>query len=101
MFLIHILLPVADNHGRPFTDELLQDIQGELVEQFSGLTAHTRSPAAGVWKHGGVKQRDDIVIVEIMTTKLDGEWWHKFRQSLEKRLEQEEIVIRAQEIRKL
>ena len=101
MYLIHILLPVADNQGKPFPDNLLQDIQSELVERFGGLTAHTRSPAAGIWKRNGAKQKDDIVIIEIMAGSLDAEWWRQFRQSLEKRLEQEEIIIRAQETRKI
>lgn len=101
MYLIHILLPVADNEGKPFPNELLQDIQSELVERFGGLTAHTRSPAAGIWKHDGGKQRDDIIIIEIMYSSLDEDWWQQFRESLERRLNQEEIIIRAQETRKL
>ena len=47
MHLIHILLPLNDNEGRPYGRELF--VADELTEKFGGLTAHTR-PAEGLWK---------------------------------------------------
>ena len=46
MYLIHILLPLNDNEGRPHGRELLRAV--ELTERFGGLTAHTRAPAEGL-----------------------------------------------------
>jgi hypothetical protein len=101
MYLVHILLPISDKRGVPFPKELLQNIQSELVQRFGGLTAHARAPAKGLWKNEGGNEKDDIVIIEIMTPTLDENWWSQFRRTLEKRLEQEEVIIRAQETRKL
>jgi hypothetical protein len=101
MYLIHILLPTSDNQGVAFPADTLQRIQAELVERFGGLTAHSRAPAAGIWKRDGANENDDIVTIEIMTPELDERWWGQFRLTLENRLRQQEIVIRAQEIRKL
>jgi hypothetical protein len=53
MHLIQILLPLADNAGHPFPDDVLQAIQTELSERFGGLTAYNRAPARGVWTEGG------------------------------------------------
>jgi len=100
-YLIHILLPITDNQGNPFPNDLLRNIQCELVDRFGGLTAHTRAPAAGIWKREGESERDDIVIVEVMAPSLDENWWQQFRRSLEVRLRQKEIVIRAHEIKRL
>ena len=100
-YLIQILLPFSDNHGVPFPNDLLRNIQGELVDRFGGLTAHTRAPAAGIWKSEGESEKDDIVIIEVMAPSLDENWWRQFRRSLEVQLRQKEIVIRAHEIRRL
>ena len=101
MYLVQILLPLADNAGKPFPEKTLREIQSELVERFGGLTAHTRAPAKGVWTGGGGELKDDIVIVEVMTDTLDELWWRKFRKRLEDLLRQEKVVIRAQEMRTL
>jgi hypothetical protein len=101
MHLIQILLPLADNAGHPFPRDVLQAIQTELSQRFGGLTAYSRAPAKGVWTQSGGQQEDDIIIVEVMAETLDERWWRDFRRRLEERLGQEELVIRAQEMRTL
>ena len=49
MKLVHILLPVRDNHGRKFKRALYSRLHRELVLRFGGLTAQARSPAHGLW----------------------------------------------------
>lgn len=106
-YLIQILLPMADNAGRPFPKGTLEQIKAGLTDRFGGVTAHSRAPAEGVWasphadgQHAG-KHVDDIVIVEVMAPELDETWWRAFRRNLETLLGQEEIVIRAQNITRL
>jgi hypothetical protein len=41
MYLIHILLPLNDNEGRPYGRDLFRAVADELAERFGGLTAHT------------------------------------------------------------
>jgi hypothetical protein len=41
------------------------------------------------------------VVVEVMAERLDQSYWQSLRERLERELSQEEIVIRAQEIRRL
>jgi hypothetical protein len=101
MQLIQILLPLADNDGMPFPETLLRTLQGELMARFGGLTAFSRAPAKGIWRQGGEKQQDDIVIVEVMADTLDHGWWRDFRRRWEKILRQELLVIRAQDMEQL
>ena len=96
MQLIQLLLPLADNDGAPFPPGLLRAIQAELTEKFGGVTAYSRAPAKGVWQTGEGKQRDDIVILEVMAAELDRDWWRDFRKRLEKDLRQEAVIVRAQ-----
>ena len=102
MHLVEILLPVRDAEGRPFARALYDDLAHGLIERFGGLTAHSRAPAAGLWKEdSGATQRDDIVVYEVMVEALEPAWWAALRRELEERLHQDEIVIRSHEIRRL
>ena len=100
-WLVEILLPLADNEGRPFGRDLFAAVREELVERFGGLTAFTRSPAQGVWEEGEGRDHDEIVIFEVMTDELDRGWWRTYRKDLEHRFRQGEIVIRAAEVERL
>ncbi len=95
-YLIEILLPVGDEVG-----STLARVRDELSETFGGVTMHANAPAEGLWENRGDVSRDRIVVVEVMTDAIDPGWWATYRRELEARLDQQEIVIRATEIRRL
>ncbi|HVL70157.1 MAG TPA: hypothetical protein VM364_23050 [Vicinamibacterales bacterium] len=102
MHLVQLLLPVRDDAGRPFARELYDRLVEALTERFGGVTAYTRAPAAGLWEEpSGERQRDDIVVYEVMTESLDEGWWAALRERLEAEFRQQELVIRAHDIRRL
>lgn len=96
MHLIQILLPIRTRDGEPIAEEAFARTRSELTQKFGGLTAYHRAPARGLWKReeGGV-ERDDVIIVEVMTQDLERRWWADYRVILEGRFGQDEIVIRA------
>lgn len=98
MKLVQILLPVRDNRGRKFKPESYARIRRELVRRFGGLTAYVRSPAHGLWKAGRATKRDDMIIFEVMTRRLNRAWWRRYRRTLEVLFRQESIVVRVQNI---
>ena len=100
-YLVEILLPLFDNEGRRFGRELFGQVREELVERFGGLTAFTRSPAEGVWDEGEGRSQDEIVIFEVMAEALDRGWWRAYREELERRFRQDEIVVRARTVERL
>ena len=86
MYLIHLLLPLNDNEGRPHGRDLFRAVAEELTERFGGLMAHTRAPAEGLWKKGSSgTSKDEIVIYEnvptdtqfLMSTTDGGMHWKK------------------------
>jgi hypothetical protein len=101
MHLVQILLPLTANDGAPVPEALIRGAREELVAQFGGLTAYIRAPAQGVWAHDGIRQKDDIAVVEVMVEALDENWWRDFRLRLERLLQQETLVVRAYAIRRL
>jgi hypothetical protein len=96
MHLVQILLPLYDNDGQSFGEELFTTIRSELTERFGGLTAFTSAPAEGLWKSEGKTHHDEIVVFEVMAATLDARWWQSYRKNLEQRFSQNSILIRAQ-----
>ena len=103
MHLVQILLPLRGPDGKAFAREEYTRVAGELTERFGGMTAYSRAPASGLWKEdgGGETAHDDIVVYEVMVEAIDAAWWAGYRRDLERRFEQEELVVRAQEITRL
>ena len=100
--LVELLLPLGDREGQRLPRALYDTTAAELTGRFGGLTAHARAPAAGLWEaRSGRTERDDIVIYEVMVDELDPTWWTTYRRVLEARFAQDEVVIRAHEIRRL
>ncbi|WP_129791986.1 hypothetical protein [Sphingosinicella sp. CPCC 101087] len=98
MQLIEILLPLRDKEGRPFDPTIWAQVREELIDKFGGLTAFTREPAEGLWEENGRRDKDEIVILEVMAETLDRNWWRTYREELERRFRQDEIVLRGREI---
>lgn len=101
MHLIQILLPLRDNAGQRFGDDVFKSINATLVEAFGGVTAFSRAPAKGIWLNADREERDDVIVVEVMAETLDRSWWQAFRERLETEMVQDEIVIRAHVIDRL
>lgn len=95
MHLVEILLPLNDNHGRPFDSEKFSALRERLTDRFGGLTAFTRSPAQGTTREGDKTVRDEIIVFEVMTETLDESWWTSCRRRLEADFQQEKIIVRA------
>jgi hypothetical protein len=102
MHLIQILLPLYDNEGHSIPRKHFERTAAELSQRFGGLTAYTRAPAKGVWKkHGERTSRDDIIIYEVMCSRLQRRWWKAKRSELERIFRQEKILIRSHAITQL
>ena len=96
MHLVQLLLPLVAEHA------VFDEVMHELTERYGGVTAYTRAPAAGRWKNPSAStERDDIVVIEVMVEALDKRWWARYRKTLEKRLRQKELVVRAHRIEAL
>lgn len=102
MYLIQLLLPLYDNEKRPIMRAEFENVRNELTDQFGGVTAFVRSPAVGLWQEDDAELiRDDVVMFEVMVETLDARWWSDYRQRIEKRFKQEELIVRAISMTKL
>ncbi|MBA4696912.1 MAG: hypothetical protein H2069_05980 [Legionella sp.] len=97
MHLVEIFLPLFDSQGNKLSDTLFEQTSEELIQKLGGLTAYIRSPAKGFWKPeqqtGTVV--DELIVLEIMVKDLSRTEWAEYRMLLEKRFQQEKIIMRA------
>jgi hypothetical protein len=100
-WLVQILLPKETGSGHPISQTWFEALLKELTEKFGGATSFIRAPGQGLWESGGGVERDNIAVIEVMAEELNRLFWRSLRERLESELSQEEIVIRAQEIRQL
>jgi hypothetical protein len=92
--LVQILLPLYARNGSRLPPDLLRAVRADLVDRFGGATAFTRAPAEGFWEKDGETVRDDIVVVEVMAEDIDRACWSAYRRDLERRFDQDVVVIR-------
>ena len=100
-YLVQLLLPLRDNHGVAHDPALFKEVASSLTERFGGITAYTRSPAEGLWQSDGDTHHDDVVAVEVMVDDLDERWWGAFRRHLEIVFRQRQLLVLAQQVRRL
>lgn len=95
MYLFQLLLPLQDNSGEPYPPKEFDALKNELASEHGGVTAHIQAPAEGLWRQdAGETDRDQIVIFEVITEQVDLQRWRRRRADLERRLRQEQIIIR-------
>ena len=95
MFLIQVLLPRRAGGGA-IDEAAFARTREELADAFDGVTAYLRSPAEGVWiAPEGRKERDDVVMVEVLAPVFDRGWWRAYAATLATRFRQEAIHVRA------
>lgn len=102
MHLVQILLPLHDNDGRAFPSNSFTQVREDLTGRFGGVTAFIRAPAVGLWEEsrGGIN-RDEVVLFEVLAERLDNEWWRLYRQQLQLKFSQDEILIWATNVTRL
>lgn len=101
MYLVQLLLPLKNHDGKPFPRSTYRRVREELTDRFGGLTAYSRAPAEGLWDQGYEVEHEDIVVYEVMVADLDRVWWAGYKEGLEREFDQEELVVRAQQIERL
>ena len=95
-YLIQILLPRVGTNREPIDDSRFAETRQELVDRFGGVTAYLRAPAQGAWTApDGRVERDEVVMVEVLSDDFDRAWWRSFSVTLATRFQQESVHVRA------
>lgn len=101
MYLVQMLLPLADNRGKRISRASFIHVKDELARRFGGVTAYVQAPAEGQWIDRGRKVHDQVITIEVMTNGLHRKWWKRYRKTLEAKFRQREVVLRATKMKML
>src|SRR5262249_36247698 len=97
-----LYLPLTDNDGRPFADELFRDVQRRLLARFRGLTALQRDfPLQGIWQGDTRLYLDQVIVITMLYFRRQGStrFITQLKQVLLREFEQLEILITEQPLR--
>jgi hypothetical protein len=96
-----LYLPLTDNDGRPFGDELFRDVQRRLLARFHGLTALQRDfPLQGIWQGETRLYFDLVIIMTVLDFRRQGStrFIAQLKQALLREFDQTEILITEQSL---
>lgn len=89
-----VLIPLRFNDGRDIPDDLIVDTILELESQFGAVSCETQA-IRGLWTHGGMKYRDDVIrlFVDVADLPANREFFVRFKESLKQRFDQLDIWV--------
>ena len=96
-----LYLPLTDNDGRPFGDELVRDVQRRLLARFHGLTVLQRDfPLQGIWLSETRLYFDLVIIMTVLDFRRRGNnrFIAQLKQALLCEFDQLEILISEQSL---
>jgi hypothetical protein len=91
-----LYLPLKHNNGRRIDLRKLRAIKEELLENFGAITVSSlTAPYQGRWKYCGVEYIDDIIKIEVVTTRdrRTKKFFTEFKERLKTSLRQIDILI--------
>jgi hypothetical protein len=97
-----LYLPLTDNEGRPFADELFDAVERRLLTRFGGLTSQQRDfPLRGIWQGESRLYLDQVIVMTVLDFRRRGStrFITQFKQALLREFAQEEILITEQPLR--
>jgi hypothetical protein len=100
-FEYDIYVPIYDNQGKKYPEDLLESFKKRLIDKFGGLT-DTRFRNEGTWKTGRVIQHDEIVIWKALSQGSDEkDYMIAIKNEMRQALAQDEILIIQRQVEAL
>jgi hypothetical protein len=97
-----LYLPLTDNDGRAFADELFDAVERRLLARFGGLTAQQRDfPLRGIWQGESRLYLDQVIVMTVLDFRRQGstQFIAHLKEALLTEFEQLELLIAEQPLR--
>jgi hypothetical protein len=97
-----LYLPLTDNDGHPFADELFDAVERHLLSRFGGPTSQQRDfPLRGIWQGQSRLYLDQVIVMTALDFRRQGStrFIAQLKQTLLREFEQLEILITEQPLR--
>ena len=94
-YRFEILIPLADNEGRPFPWSKIERVGTTLLRRFEGCRCQPMAQHLGLWKFQGIVYREGLLLFTVDAARGDPslEWMLAYKQRLKKQFNQLEIYL--------
>ncbi len=93
-----IYVPCRKNDGTLVELADIESIKSTLIKTFGGFT-HLQQRNKGAWKVGGTTFHDDVTILRVLDDGSAAFDMRKFKETLERTLKQDSVLIVEREVR--
>jgi hypothetical protein len=93
-FEYEIYVPVYDNQGSRYGEDLIQTFRSKLIEKFGGLT-DTHHKNKGVWKIGANEYHDEVVVWRVLSLREGPKDFFiaSLKAEMQEKLQQKQILV--------
>jgi hypothetical protein len=98
-YRFELLVPLADNRGKPFRPAKIDKVRDQLVEAFGGCQA-LPLPYTGTWRHEGLLYHEELMLFVVDTPRSDEslDWFLTYKRRLKRQFKQVEIYLTVSEV---
>lgn len=99
-YRFELLIPVADNQGRPFPWPKIERVSSTLLERFEGCRSQPLTPYLGFWKFRGRVYREGLLLFTVDAPRADESlgWMLAYKERLKRQFQQIDIYLAVSEL---
>jgi hypothetical protein len=99
-YRFEVLVPLADNDGRPFRWEKIERVGAALLDRFEGCRSQPLAPHSGQWRHRGAVYTEPLLLFTADAPRDDDslEWMASYKQRLKRQFRQIDIYVAVTEV---
>jgi hypothetical protein len=99
-YRFEVLIPLADNEGRPSPWSKIERVGNALMERFEGVRSQPLAPHLGLWQYRGVVYRESLLLFTADAPRSDEslDWMLDYQQRLKRQFKQIEIYVAVTEV---
>jgi hypothetical protein len=99
-YRFELMIPLADNAGRPFPWPKIERVSQALLQRFEGCRSQPLTPHLGLWKYRGVVYREGLLLFIVDTPRSDESlaWMIAYKNRLKRQFSQLEIYLSVLEL---
>lgn len=99
-YRFELLIPLADNEGRPFPWPKIERVGNTLMERFEGCRCQPLAPHLGLWRYRGIVYREGLLLFTVDSPRADEslDWILAYKNRLKRQFSQVEIYLAVTEL---
>jgi hypothetical protein len=99
-YRFELLIPAADNRGRPFPWSKIDNVSSTLLERFDGCRSQPLTPYLGMWKFRGKVYREGMLLFIVDAPRSDEslEWMLSYKERLKRHFNQIDLYLAVSEL---